>query len=69
MAFTGRGRPKGNINHFEFITSAHPREPVVNGLTCATPVSQSKYPLGPQSAAWGAGHGELGTAKGYSDLL
>lgn len=32
----GRGRHKGNINHFDFITSPHPRELVVSGLTSAT---------------------------------
>lgn len=41
VAFTSHGRHKGNTNHFEFITSAHPREPVVNGLTGATSVNQN----------------------------
>lgn len=41
VAFTSYGRHKGNTNHFEFITSAHPGEPVVNGLTGATSVNQN----------------------------
>lgn len=46
VAFTGRGRLKGTINHFEFIVCPHLREPVVNGLTCSISTCQSKYPLG-----------------------